>query len=150
MLRALGAQRSGAETDNIEACRGLDGRRLRFTNDEKKCACGARCMEERSSPQSTDRRPRPSLSPRRIAEWTAKQEERQREAEAKKKAKVSGRPGAITKHTQTPPRNLWHPPQFPQRERELQEPKHTFDHHSFSITVHEQCATVNEAVAAGL
>ena len=36
MLRALGAQRSGHETDNIEACRDISGRRLRHINDEKK------------------------------------------------------------------------------------------------------------------
>eukprot|EP00051_Salpingoeca_urceolata_P030127 m.8198 g.8198 ORF g.8198 m.8198 type:complete len:389 (+) comp3166_c0_seq1:124-1290(+) len=38
MLRALGSQRSGAETDNIDACRDLSGRRLRHVNDEKKIA----------------------------------------------------------------------------------------------------------------
>eukprot|EP00047_Mylnosiga_fluctuans_P014991 m.42599 g.42599 ORF g.42599 m.42599 type:complete len:429 (-) comp5735_c0_seq1:520-1806(-) len=36
MLRALGAQRSGFETDNIDACRDISGRRLRHINDEKK------------------------------------------------------------------------------------------------------------------
>ena len=38
MLRALGAQRSGHETDDIEACRDISGRRLRHVNDEKKIA----------------------------------------------------------------------------------------------------------------
>ncbi len=36
MLRALGAQRSGAETDNISACRDLTGRRLAHVEGEKK------------------------------------------------------------------------------------------------------------------
>lgn len=38
MLRAMGSQRSGHETDNVEACRDLSGRRIRYVNDEKKCA----------------------------------------------------------------------------------------------------------------
>lgn len=36
MLRALGAQRSGAETDNVDAMRDISGRRLRHIQDEKK------------------------------------------------------------------------------------------------------------------
>lgn len=38
MLRAMGSQRSGHETDNIESCRDLSGRRIRHVNDEKKIA----------------------------------------------------------------------------------------------------------------
>lgn len=36
MLRAMGSQRSGHETDNIESMRDLSGRRVRHVNDEKK------------------------------------------------------------------------------------------------------------------
>jgi hypothetical protein len=50
MLRAMGAMKSGKETDNIDACRGLDGRRLRHVQGEAQ-----------------------------IAEWIAKEPERQAE-----------------------------------------------------------------------
>lgn len=36
LLRALGSKKSGKETDNIDACRNLDGRRIRHVQDEKK------------------------------------------------------------------------------------------------------------------
>ena len=37
LLRAMGNKRSGEETDNIDACRDLSGRRLRHVEGEKKC-----------------------------------------------------------------------------------------------------------------
>ena len=39
LLRAMGNKRSGEETDNIDACRDLSGRRLRHVEGEKKYAC---------------------------------------------------------------------------------------------------------------
>eukprot|EP00045_Choanoeca_perplexa_P023039 m.11869 g.11869 ORF g.11869 m.11869 type:complete len:244 (-) comp9879_c0_seq1:82-813(-) len=68
LLRALGNKRSHKETDNIDACRGLDGRRLRHVNDEKK-----------------------------LNGWLAKEEERRAEKEERKAAKLD-RMTAVPKH----------------------------------------------------
>lgn len=93
MLRAMGSQKSGFETENVDACRDLSGRRLRHVQDEKK-----------------------------VAEWMAKQHERDEEARRKKQLK---------------------------RERLLAVPKHTFDHQGVQIELKESSEKVDDAVAAG-
>eukprot|EP00730_Choanoeca_flexa_P014419 TRINITY_DN6303_c0_g1_i1.p1 TRINITY_DN6303_c0_g1~~TRINITY_DN6303_c0_g1_i1.p1 ORF type:complete len:249 (+),score=35.50 TRINITY_DN6303_c0_g1_i1:201-947(+) len=90
LLRALGNKRSHKETDNIDACRGLDGRRLRHVNDEKK-----------------------------LKEWLAQEEERRQEKEDKRKAKL---------------------------ERMTAVPKHTFDHHSFTLDLEDTKTSIGDAV----
>ncbi|EGD82920.1 hypothetical protein PTSG_03553 [Salpingoeca rosetta] len=69
LLRALGNRRSNAETDNIEACRDLSGRRLRHVHDEKA-----------------------------VNEWLAQSEERKEEAARRRRAKLE-RDIAPPKHT---------------------------------------------------
>lgn len=66
MLRALGAKKSEHGTDNIESCRTLTGRRIRHVNDEKK-----------------------------IAEWKAKEPERQAATEKRKQDKVQSLPQCV-------------------------------------------------------
>ena len=61
MLRAMGSQRSGYETSNIEACRDLSGRRLRHVHDEKKIAdwmAGAKEREEQAKQKKQQKRDR--------------------------------------------------------------------------------------------
>lgn len=59
MLRAMGGMKSGFETDNVESCRDLSGRRLRHVNDEK-----------------------------RIVEWLAKQKDAAAEKEKRKEERL--------------------------------------------------------------
>ena len=95
MLRAMGSQRSGFETDNIESCRDLSGRRLRHVNDERKCVRrrmrGARPCPPPPRPHPPAHRgpgPLRALTAAcRIAEWAAKEEERKELAAQAKRDK---------------------------------------------------------------
>eukprot|EP00056_Hartaetosiga_gracilis_P019205 m.13402 g.13402 ORF g.13402 m.13402 type:complete len:256 (-) comp7510_c0_seq1:23-790(-) len=69
LLRTLGSRKTDSETDNIEACRDLSGRRLRHTHNEQA-----------------------------LREWMEKADEREAEKSAKRQAKLE-RAVATPKHT---------------------------------------------------